>query len=83
MCAPFQHEDMPTLHGPFLTTNALSGHAKVWRDLRCPELYAGLQLRRRRRQLCWLAAVLVCSCGGGGGGGSCAGLQLRRRRRQR
>ena len=29
MCAPFQHEDMPTLHGPFLTTNALSGHAKV------------------------------------------------------
>ena len=39
MCAPFQHEDMPTLHGPFLTTNALSGHAKVWRDLRCPELY--------------------------------------------
>ena len=39
MCAPFQHEDMPTLHGPFLTTNALSGHAKVWRDLSCPELY--------------------------------------------
>ena len=45
--APSNMRSCPPNAGRFLTTKALSGHAKVWVDLRWPEIYLGGSLQHR------------------------------------